>query len=415
MVRIGAGEVTVLEGAGGDGGRASGQAAVGLPVVVAVRGCGGSPVQGGDVGAVACDAAGALEGGGQPRTLPAGPAQPRTGGRRRMLGAADREEISRGIAEGVEGVVIAARIGRDPSVVSRDIARHGGRERYRATRAGRVAARTRCRPKARKLDADPVLRAQVVTWLRAGYSPDQVAGRLRHEHGGEHAERVADTVSHEAIYTWIYALPKGELAKQGILLRSGRTRRRPRGRRSAPGARIVGMTSIDARPAEVGDRAVPGNWEGDLMIGKAGRSAMATLVERTSRYTVPVALPSGRRDAASTCDALIAAVSGMPSQLVKTLTWDQGSEMAGHAAFSLASNVDVYFAHPHSPWERGTNENTNGLLREYFPKGTEITDDQAYLDLVARELNNRPRRILGYRTPAEVFTDLLTSSIASTG
>ena len=201
MVRIGAGEVTVLEGSGGDGGRASGQAAVGLPVVVAVRGCGGSPVQSGDVGAVACDAAGALEGGGQPRTLPAGPAQPRTGGRRRMLGAADREEISRGIAEGVEGVVIAARIGRDPSVVSRDIARHGGRERYRATRAGRVAARTRCRPKARKLDADPVLRAQVVTWLRAGYSPDQVAGRLRHEHGGEHAERVADTVSHEAIYT----------------------------------------------------------------------------------------------------------------------------------------------------------------------------------------------------------------------
>ena len=269
MVRIGAGEVTVLEGSGGDGGRASGQAAVGLPVVVAVRGCGGSPVQGGDVGAVACDAAGALEGGGQPRTLPAGPAQPRTGGRRRMLGAADREEISRGIAEGVEGVVIAARIGRDPSVVSRDIARHGGRERYRATRAGRVAARTRCRPKARKLDADPVLRAQVVTWLRAGYSPDQVAGRLRHEHGGEHAERVADTVSHEAIYTWIYALPKGELAKQGILLRSGRTRRRPRGRRSAPGARIVGMTSIDARPAEVGDRAVPGNWEGDRATRKS--------------------------------------------------------------------------------------------------------------------------------------------------
>ena len=261
----------------------------------------------------------------------------------------------------------------------------------------------------------PVLRAQVIARLRAGHSPDQVAGRLRHEHSGQHAERVADTVSHEAIYTWIYALPKGELARQGILLRSGRTRRRPRGRSSSPGARIVGMTSIDARPAEASDRAVPGAWEGDLVIGKAGRSAMATLVERTSRYTVPVALPAGRRDALTTCDALIAAVSGMPSQLVKTLTWDQGSEMAGHAAFSLATAVDVYFAHPHSPWERGTNENTNGLLREYFPKGTEITDDQAYLDLVARELNNRPRRILGYRTPAEVFTDLLASSIASTG
>ena len=296
MARIGAGKVAVLEGSGGDGGRPSGQAVVGLPVVVAGRGCGGSPVQGGDAGAVACDAAGALEGGGQPRTLPAVPARPRTEARRRiMVSGADREEISRGIAEGVEGVVIAARIGRNPSVVSREIARHGGRERYRATRAARVAARARCRPKARKLDADPVLRAQVIARLRAGHSPDQVAGRLRHEHSGQHAERVADTVSHEAIYTWIYALPKGELARQGILLRSGRTRRRPRGRSSSPGARIVGMTSIDARPAEAGDRAVPGAWEGDLVIGKAGRSAMATLVERTSRYTVPVALPAGRR------------------------------------------------------------------------------------------------------------------------
>ncbi|MGI9003616.1 MAG: transposase [Pseudonocardia sp.] len=165
-----------------------------------------------------------------------------------MLSAGDREEISRPVAEGTDGVVIAARIGRDPSVVSREIARHGGRECYRGTRAGRVAERARCRPKARKLDADPVLRAQVITWLRAGYSPDQVAGRLRHEHGGGHADPVADTVSHEAIYTWIYALPKGELARQGILLRSGRTRRRPRGRRSSPGARIVGMTSIDTPP-----------------------------------------------------------------------------------------------------------------------------------------------------------------------
>ena len=221
-------------------------------------------------------------------------------------------------------------------------------------------------------------------------------------------------VSPEAIYTWIYALPKGELAREGILLRSGRSRRRPRGRTRAPGARIVGMRSIDDRPAEVADRRVPGHWEGDLLIGRAGRSAMATLVERTSRYTVPVALPAGRRDATTTCDALIGAVTDMPVELTKTLTWDQGSEMAAHAAFRLATTVDVFFAHPHSPWERGTNENTNRLLREYFPKGTEITDDQAYLDLVARELNNRPRRILGYRTPAEVFTDLLASEIATT-
>ena len=298
MARIGAGKVAVLEGSGGAGGRPSGQAAVGLSVVVAGRGCGGSPVQGGDVGAVVCDAAGALEGGGQPRTLPAGRARSRPGTRRRiMLSAVDREEISRGIAEGVEGAVIAARIGRDPSVISREIARHGGRERYRATRAARAATVARRRPKVRKLDARPGLRTQVLARLRAGYSPDQVAGRLRYEHPGGHAEQVADTVSPEAIYTWIYALPKGELARQGILLRSGRTGRRPRGRTRAPGARIVGMTSIDARPAEATDRAVPGSWEGDLMIGKAGRSAMATLVERTSRYTVPVALPGGRRDA----------------------------------------------------------------------------------------------------------------------
>jgi transposase, IS30 family len=332
-------------------------------------------------------------------------------GQRRMLTETDREEISRGIAENLEGKVIAARIGRCPSVVSREISRHGGRARYRAVAARRVAAERRRRPKPRKLDADPQLRSEVITRLRAGHSPGQVAGRLRYEHPGQQAR----WVSAEAMYTWIYALPNGELARHGILLRTGRTQRRPRGRTPSPGARIVGMTSIDARPAEATDRAVPGHWEGDLLIGKAGKTAMATLVERTSRYTVPVALPAGRRDATTTCNALITTVTGMPTQLVKTLTWDQGSEMAAHAAFSLATDPTVYFAHPHSPWERGTNENTNGLLREYFPKGTDITDDQTYLDRVAAELNNRPRPILGYQTPAEVFADLLTSSIASTG
>jgi transposase, IS30 family len=211
---------------------------------------------------------------------------------RRMLTEADREEISRGIAEDLEGTVIAERIGRSPSVVSREIARHGGRAGYRAVAARRAATGHRCRPKPRKLDADPQLREDVVTRLRAGYSPDQVAGRLRYEHPDQHARQV----SHEAIYTWIYALPQGELQRHGILLRSGRTQRRPRTRASSPGARIVGMTSIDARPAEAGDRSVPGHWEGDLMIGKAGKSALGTLVERTSRYTVPVALPAGRHD-----------------------------------------------------------------------------------------------------------------------
>jgi transposase, IS30 family len=328
-----------------------------------------------------------------------------------MLTDADREEISRGIAERLAGKVIAARIGRCPSVVSREITRHGGRPGYRAVVARRVAAEQRSRPRPRRLDVCPQLRTEVVTRLRAGHSPDQVAGRLRYEH----PDQKARWVSHEAIYTWIYALPKGELARHGIVLRSRRTQRRTRSRTAGPGARIVGMTSIDARPEEVTDRAVPGHWEGDLVIGKAGKTAMATLVERTSRYVIPIALPAGRRDATTTCDALITTVSGMPSALVKTLTWDQGSELAAHAAFSLATEVSVYFAHPHSPWERGTNENTNGLLREYFPKGTEITDDQTYLDCVAAELNTRPRRILGYQTPAEVFADLLASSIASTG
>ena len=332
---------------------------------------------------------------------------------RRMLTDADREEISRGIAADEEQKEIAARIGRSPSVVCREIARHGGRAGYRAAAAGQAARRSRSRPKARRLDACPALRAQVTALLKAGCSPDQAAGRLRYLRG--RGEGHAGSVSAEAIYTWIYALPKGELAREGILLRSGRAERRPRGRRKTPGARIVGMTSIDDRPAEAAGRQVPGHWEGDLVIGKAGKTALASLVERTSRYTEIVALPKGKKDAATTCDALIGAVQNMPARLLKTLTWDQGTELAGHAAFTLATEVAVYFAHPHSPWERGTNENTNGLIREYFPKGTTITDDQDYLSAVAAELNNRPRRILGYRTPAEVFTELLTGSVASTG
>jgi IS30 family transposase len=328
-----------------------------------------------------------------------------------MLTAADREEISRGLAEDLSQVVIAARIGRDPSVVSREIARHGGRSRYRATRAARAAAAGRRRPKARKLDTNPRLRMEVIARLRAGYSPDQVAGRLRYEHPAEQAR----WVSHEAIYTWIYALPKGELARHGILLRSGRTRRASRGRACPPGVPIVGMRSIDQHPAEVAGRQVPSHWEGDLVIGKAGKTAMATLVERVSRYTVPVALPAGRRDAQTTCNALISSVAEMPSQLVKTLTFRPGQRVGRPRRVQPGQQRAGVVRPPHSPWERGTGENTNRLLREYFPKATDITDDQTYLNLVATELNNRPRRILGYRTPAEAFADLLTSSIASTG
>jgi len=244
-----------------------------------------------------------------------------------MLTDADREEISRGSAEQVESKIITERLGRCPSVVSCGIRRHGDRLSYRATLAGVSAAGSRRRPKTRKLDADPVRAERVKTRLRAGCSPDQVAGRLRYESAAEvaaataadQAVPVAETVSHEAIYTWLYALPKGELAAQGLLLRSGRVIRRPRGRKSSPGARIVGMRSIEDRPESVADRAVPGAWEGDLVIGKVGKTAMATLVERTSGYAVPVALPGGRKDAQTTCNALIGAVASMPTQLVTSL------------------------------------------------------------------------------------------------
>lgn len=257
-----------------------------------------------------------------------------------------------------------------------------------------------------------MLRARVVGGLARGWSPDQIAGRLAREPAGAGD---AGRVSHEAIYTWLYALPRGELAElagRQARLRSGRTRRRPRGR-VQPQARIVGMVPITDRPLEAQARKVPGHWEGDLVIGRAGRTAVGTLVERVSRYLVTVPLPHGKQ-AAQVSQALIDTVVDMPTQLVKTLTWDQGTEMANHTAFSLATNIDVYFAHPHSPWERGTNENTNRWLREYLPKGTDVPADADYLNLVARELNNRPRRILNYRTPAEVFAEMIERSIVST-
>jgi IS30 family transposase len=338
--------------------------------------------------------------------------------RREMLTLADREEISRCLAAQVQQKDIAAAIGRSPSVVSREIARHGGRRAYRAHRADTSAGKSRRRPKCRKIDADPVLRERVTADLRRARSPQQISGRLCYERNrGE----TGMSISHEAIYTWIYALPKGELAAE-IALRTGRTRRQPRGRARSKGARIVGMVSISQRPEEVEGRKVPGHWEGDLVIGKAGKTAMGTLVERKSRYLVPVALPDGR-DSGAVREGVIESVRDMPANLLRSITWDQGIEMAQHAALTLATDIPVYFAHAHSPWERGTNENTNGLLREYFPKSTEITGDIRYLQAVADEINDRPRAILGFRTPAEVFAELLLadnpgdnlSSIASTG
>jgi IS30 family transposase len=325
-----------------------------------------------------------------------------------MLTGQDREEITRGIAEGLTGAEIAARIGRDPSVVSREVCRGGGRGFYRAWRSEQAARRGRRRPKPGKLAADGRLRQVVVELLRKRYSPDQVAGRLRIDYPDDESMRVC----HEAIYTWIYALPVGELARLGIRLRSGRRQRRPAHARTARTPKITGIRWIDQRPADAAGRQVPGHWEGDLIIGKQGASAASTLVERVSRYLILV--PLSGRDTHTVTTAIAEHITGLPDTLRRTLTWDCGAELAAHAALSVAADIDVYFAHPHSPWERGTNESTNRWIREYLPRGTVIPNDPDQLAAIADELNDRPRRILGYKKPKEVFAELLTSGIAST-
>ena len=339
-----------------------------------------------------------------------------------MLTFEDRADIAVGIESGLSDTEIADKIGRDRTVVWRERRRNSTKTRgYRPVHADCEAEKRRRRPQQFKIDSDPVLAARVRADLRRSRTPRQIAGRLRLEARDPTVEPMSQatdaggrTVSHEAVYRWIYALPKGELAKSAILLRSKRTQRktrRPLGQRT--GGRIIAMVSIDDRPEVAADRRVPGAWEGDLIIGKAGRTAAATLVERTSRFTIILGLPEGK-NADALADTLIETVRGLPAQVRGSLTWDQGTEMARHAAFTLATDLPVYFAHPHSPWERPTNENTNGLIREYLPKGIDITDHQPYLDAIADELNDRPRAILGFRTPREVFTKLLTDSVAST-
>jgi len=327
---------------------------------------------------------------------------------RRLLTEQDREEITRGIAAGLTGQRIAARIGRDPSVVSREITRGGGRGFYRAWRSDPAAKKARRRPKRPRLAGDERLRQVVVGLLRRRYSPDQAAGRLRVEFPDDDTMHV----SHQAIYNWIYALPVGELATLGIRLRSGRHQHRPRRGRRPRTPKITGIRWIDDRPADATGRQVPGHWEGDLIIGKNGGSAASTLVERVSRYLILV--PLAARDTTTVTTAIAEHITGLPDTLRRTLTWDCGAELAAHAALSVAADIAVYFAHPHSPWERGTNESTNRWIREYLPRGTVIPHDADRLAAIADELNDRPRRILGYKKPKEVFAELLTSGIAST-
>jgi len=316
----------------------------------------------------------------------------------------EREEISRGIAEDVSARTIAARLGRDPSVISREIARNGGRSDYRAHQAAERAERMVRRPKARKLEANQRLHDAVAAGLAADWSPEQIAGRLRVDHPDDEAMRV----SHETIYQALYLQARGELATElKLALRTGRAERVPRGRTRPKQARIAGMVNISQRPPEVADRAVPGHWEGDLIIGKRGKSQVATLAERTSRFTKLVRVPYDRT-ADRVAGRLAAEVEHLPEDLRRSLTWDQGVEMAAHAKFTIATGIPVYFCDPHSPWQRGLNENTNGLLRQYFPKGTDLSGyTQVELDTVADRLNTRPRKVLGWMTPAEKLNELL--------
>jgi transposase, IS30 family len=318
----------------------------------------------------------------------------------------EREEISRGIAENVSARTIGARLGRDPSVVSREIARNGGRSGYRAHRAAERAEQMVRRPKARKLEANQQLHGAVAAGLAADWSPGQIAGRLRVDHPDDEAMRV----SHETIYQALYLQARGELATElKLALRTGRAERVPRGSTRPKQARIAGMVNISERPPEVADRAVPGHWEGDLIIGKRGKSQVATLAERVTRFTKLVRVPYDRT-ADRVAGRLSAEVEHLPEDLRRSLTWDQGVEMAAHAKFTIATGIPVYFCDPHSPWQRGSNENTNGLLRQYFPKGTDLSGyTQAELDMVADKLNTRPRKVLGWMTPAEKLNELLLS------
>jgi len=330
----------------------------------------------------------------------------------KRLTLAEREEIAAGLAGREPVRLIARRLKRAPSTVSREVRRNisASPRRYRAFPAHVQAVARARRSRPRKLVAGAALRAEVAALLRLDYSPAQVAGRLKRDY----PHRPELHVSHETIYQALFVQGKGGLrAEVAAAVRCGRARRRrPRSRAAEARGKITGMINISERPAEAADRAVPGHWEGDLIIGAAARSAVVTLAERTTRYCLIIALPGGR-----TAEAVAAAVSAhlatLPAALRQSLTWDQGKEMARHAQFTIATGIPVYFADPHSPWQRGTNENTNGLIRYYLPKGTGLSrHTQAGLDAIARKLNTRPRRTLGYATPAEALNHLLVAAAA---
>jgi len=328
----------------------------------------------------------------------------------RYLDREERYEIARLREAGLSVRAVAARLGRSPSTVCRELARNadpriGG---YLPERAHRLAWERQRRPKPSKLARDPVLRAAVQQLLGRRYSPEQASGRLKVEHPDDPAMRV----SHETIYQSIYVYPRGELKRElQACLRSGRTTRRRRGRRETRG-RIVGAVPIGQRPPEAEGRLVPGHHEGDLIMGsRASNSAVGTIVERMTGYLTLLHLP-GRHDAASVADAVIEQMSALPPWFARTLTWDRGTELAQHKRITAATGIAVYFADPYSPWQRGSNENTSGLLREYLPKGTDLHEyTAAQLQAIAGELNGRPRKRPGFYTPREALAKLLTDDL----
>ena len=335
----------------------------------------------------------------------------------------EREEIACLVAAGHSARSIARELGRAPSTITRELNRRRGPDgRYRASTAQAAADASARRPKPAKLATHERLRVEVQARLELHHSPEQIMRRLRQDFPDDPEM----WVSHETIYQSLFVQGRGALRRElTTCLRTGRALRRPRrqaaGTRAARTRRIPDMVNISERPAEVADRAVPGHWEGDLILGSvASGSAIGTLVERATRYVLLLHLPDNHT-ALTVQQAMVAKMSELPEQLLRTLTWDQGIEMTNHARIAAATGLDIYFCDPHSPWQRGTNENTNGLLRQYFPKGTDLSRwGPGYLDNIAAELNNRPRKTLDWRTPAEALDQLLSNpseppGVATTG